>query len=129
MARAQTSRADSGSLILGLMNETGLIPVDHVTARLGMSKRQLAQTVGLADEVFYKESRRTAAKTQSRLKEMLEIVSRVSEWAGGEQQAVAWYRAQPIPAFGGRTAEALVKTGSASALRDYLDHIAVGGYA
>jgi len=42
---------------------------------------------------------------------MLEIVSHVSAWAGGKDQAMAWYRAQPIAAFGGRTAEALVKSG------------------
>jgi hypothetical protein len=42
---------------------------------------------------------------------------------------MAWYRAEPIPAFGGRTAEALVKAGEAAAVRDYLDHIAAGGYA
>jgi hypothetical protein len=46
-----------------------------------------------------------------------------------KEQAMAWYRAQPIPAFGGRTAEALVKEGKASAVRDYLDHVAVGGFA
>ena len=60
---------------------------------------------------------------------MLEILSRVSTWAGGKRQAMAWYRAQPIAAFGGRTAESLVKSGQASTLRDYLDHIALGGYA
>ncbi len=42
---------------------------------------------------------------------------------------MAWYRAEPIPAFGGRTAEALVKSGSAGAVRDYVDHLATGGYA
>ena len=60
---------------------------------------------------------------------MLEIVSRISTWAGGKDQAMAWYRAQPIAAFGGRTAEALVKSGQAAALRDYLDHLAMGGFA
>jgi len=69
------------------------------------------------------------AKTQNREREMLEIVSRISGWAGGKEQAMAWYRSEPIPAFGGRTAEALLKTGKASAVRDYLDHIAVGGFA
>ena len=38
-------------------------------------------------------------------------------------------RAEPIPAFGGRTAEALVKSGHAAAVRDYIDHLATGGYA
>lgn len=129
MTRSSAPIPHSATLISGLIDKRGMIPVDRVTDRLGMSKRQLAQTVGLGDEVFYKESRRNASKTQTRLKEMLEIVSRISEWAGGEQQALSWYRAQPLAAFGGRTAEALVKTGEASTVRDYLDHIAVGGYA
>ena len=45
---------------------------------------------------------------------MLEIVSRASGWAGGKEQAMAGSRAQPIAAFGGRTAEALVKDGQAA---------------
>jgi hypothetical protein len=95
----------------------------------GLTKRQLAETIGLAPEALYKTGRLNAAKTQSRLREMSEILRRVSEWAGGPAQAMAWYRAEPIPAFGGRTAESLVKSGQATALRDYLDSIAVGGFA
>jgi hypothetical protein len=60
---------------------------------------------------------------------MLEIINLVQAWAGGPAQAMAWYRAEPIPAFGGRTAEALVKSGAAGAVRDYIDHLATGGYA
>jgi hypothetical protein len=60
---------------------------------------------------------------------MLEIVNRISDWAGSEEQAMAWYRAQPIPAFGGRTAESLVKEGRAADVRDYLDQVALGGFA
>jgi hypothetical protein len=95
----------------------------------GLSKKQLAETIGLAPEALYKTSRLNAAKTQSRLREMNEILTRVSAWAGGPAQAMAWYRAEPIPAFGGRTAEQLVKSGQATALRDYLDSIAIGGFA
>ncbi len=111
------------------MDAGGLVLVARVADTFGMSKRQLADTVGLGREAFYKRARATAPKAQNRIREMLEIVSRISAWAGGDQQAMAWYRAQPIAAFGGRTAESLVKSGEASALRDYLDHIAVGGYA
>jgi hypothetical protein len=63
------------------------------------------------------------------VREMNEILTRVAGWAGGSAQAMAWYRAEPIPAFGGRTAEALVKSGQAGPLRDYLDLIALGGFA
>ena len=41
---------------------------------------------------------------------------------------MAWYKAQPLPGFG-RTAEQLVKSGNAGAVRDYLDEVAVGGFA
>jgi len=116
-------------LVANLMNHQGFLTVEKVAATFGMSKGQLAETIGLSREALYKLARLEAPKTQSRLKEMLEIVSRVSGWAGGKEQAMAWYRAQPIAAFGGRTAEALVKDGQAGALRDYLDHIALGGFA
>lgn len=110
--------------------DSGLeIPIDMVADMFAMSRAQLAQTVGLSPEVLQKARLRTARKTQARLREMLEIITRVSDWAGGRLQAMAWYRAQPIPAFGGRTAESLVKTGNAAAVRDYLDHLALGGYA
>ncbi len=95
----------------------------------GFSKAQLAETAGLSIETFYRPDRLAAPKTQARLREMLEIVSRVADWAGGKDQAMAWYRAEPIAAFGGRTAESLVKDGKATAVRDYLDHVALGGFA
>jgi hypothetical protein len=95
----------------------------------GLTKKQLAETIGLAPEALYKRGRLGAVKTQTRLREMAEILLRVSAWAGGREQAMAWYRAEPIPAFGGRTAEQLVKSGQAGALRDYLDSIAMGGFA
>lgn len=105
------------------------VPIDIVADMFAMSRAQLAQTVGLSPEVLQKARLRTARKTQARLREMLEIITRITDWAGGRMQAMAWYRAQPIPAFGGRTAESMVKTGNAAAVRDYLDHLALGGYA
>ena len=116
-------------LVWGFIDDSGMIPVANVADSFGMSKTQLAETAGLARESFYKAARNRAPKTQSRMREMLEIISRVTQWAGGKEQAMAWYRSQPIPAFGDRTAEALVKEGKAGAVRDYLDHVAVGGFA
>ena len=115
--------------IASLMDERGAVKVDAVAEVFRMSKAQLADTAGLGREVFQKASRRDGPKAQSRVREMLEIINLVQSWAGGAPQAMAWYRAEPIPAFGGRTAEALVKSGQASAVRDYLDHLATGGYA
>src|SRR5262245_43777205 len=53
---------------------------------------------------------------------MLEILELVESWAGGPERALEWYRTEPIPAFGGRTAEALVLSRDAEAVIDYLKH-------
>jgi len=138
-AAARTGRLQMGTVarsrprgrvsIASLMDERGAVKVDEVADAFAMSKAQLAETAGLAREVFQKASRRDGPKAQTRVREMLEIISLVQAWAGGPAQAMAWYRAEPIPAFGGRTAEALVKSGQAGAVRDYVDHLATGGYA
>lgn len=122
-----TSRG--ASLVMSFLDSKGRVSVDRVAERFGMSKMQLAETIGLTRETVYRAARVAAPKTQARATEMLEIVGRIADWAGGEKQAFAWYRAEPIAAFGGRTAESLVKEGKASAVRDYLDHVATGGFA
>lgn len=119
-----------GSVPLGLLlDRDGLVAIKRVAEELRMSKAGLADTFGIARVTLQRKARAAAPKTQNRLREGLEIVNRVSRWAGGPVQAMAWYRAEPIPAFGGRTAEALVKEGKAVAVRDYLDRVALGGFA
>jgi hypothetical protein len=119
----------SKSIFNSVYDKGGMLNVDLVADQFGLSKGQLAETVGVNREALYKTSRAVAPKTQNRIREMVEIIERIKEWAGGKDQAMAWYRSQPIPAFGGRTAESLVKDGKAGALRDYLDHLAMGGFA
>jgi hypothetical protein len=118
-----------GYFVVTFLDSKGHVSVGRVAKRFGMSKGQLAETIGLKPETVYRAARLEAPKTQARATEMLEIIGRIADWAGGEKQAMAWYRAEPIPAFGGRTAESLVKEGRASAVRDYLDHVATGGFA
>jgi hypothetical protein len=129
VARATSQARPSRFSLTHLMDQSGAFDLDEIAELFRMSKAQLAETAGLAREVFQKASRRDGPKAQNRVREMLEIINLVQAWAGGAAQAMAWYRAEPIPAFGGRTAEALVKTGNATAVRDYVDHLATGGYA
>lgn len=58
-----------------------------------------------------------------------EILALVEKWAGGQAEARRWYRSFQIPSFGDRTAEALVQDGKAAAVRNYIDRIALGGFA
>lgn len=116
-------------LLTRFMEPSGMVVIDRVADRFGMSKSQFAETIGVRPAALHRAERASARKTQARATEMLEIIGRVADWAGGERQALAWYRAEPLPAFGGRTAEFLVKEGRAAAVRDYLDHVATGGFA
>ncbi|WJH39574.1 MbcA/ParS/Xre antitoxin family protein [Aliirhizobium terrae] len=109
--------------------ETPSIDIEAVSVRLGMSRRELAETAGLSANSLQRKERAQAPAVVARIGEMAEIIHRVTDWAGSERQALAWYRAEPLPAFGDRTAESLVKSGKAAALRDYLDHLALGGFA
>ena len=61
--------------------------------------------------------------------EILEILARVRDWAGGAAQAMAWYHSRPIPSLDSSTPEELVQAGRAAAVRDYLDRIELGGFA
>jgi uncharacterized protein (DUF2384 family) len=110
-------------------NKGGFVDVPRVAKAFRMSNIQLAQTIGLGYASVSKADGRVTPKTQTRVTEFLEIISRVHDWAGGEAQAMVWYRSQPIPALDGLTPEALVKSGRANAVREYLDHIALGGFA
>jgi len=121
--------ADGQFALRSVVAPEGAVDLAGVEAAFGMTRAQIAETAGLSRETLQKTGRRDSPKARGRLREMLEILQRVQLWAGGPAQAMAWYRAEPIPAFGGRTAESLVKTGSAGAVRDYLDHLATGGYA
>ena len=121
--------ATGGRLAASFFNERGIVSVERVASRFGLSKGELAEAIGLKAETLQRAKRAVAPRTQTRVTEMIEIIARIAEWAGSERQAMAWYRAEPIPAFGQRTAESLVKEGKAVAVRDYLDHIALGGFA
>ncbi len=59
--------------------KAGDVAIDRVADDFHMSKSQLADTAGLAREAFYKVARVRAAKTQTRMREMLEIISRIEE--------------------------------------------------
>jgi uncharacterized protein (DUF2384 family) len=115
--------------LAGYFNKAGQVDIARLADIFRMSKPQLAETAGLPVATVIKTDRMKAPKAQGRMTEMLEIIARIKDWAGSEAQAMAWYRSQPIPALDGRTAEALVKSGDAGAVRDYLDHMALGGYA
>jgi hypothetical protein len=112
-----------------VIDPEGLIGTDRLTAELHITKSELAQVVGLSRDAVSKTSRLHARATQARLRDFVDVISRVLPWAGSVHQAFAWYRAQLIPSFGDLTAEDLVREGRTNELKAYLSRIAAGGYA
>ncbi len=90
---------------------------------------EIAQTLGLGRDAFSHKARVRAVKTQTRLREMLEILNRVEPQAGSPLAAHAWFQSEPLPGFGNRTPDQVVRDGEASKLHAYLDRIAAGGGA
>ncbi len=117
------------SLLDLVMSAEGMIEPDEMAAALRITKGELAQAAGLSRDAVSKTARLRAPATQTRLREVIQVINRVRSWCGSDQQAFAWYRSQAIPAFGDQTAEALVREGRAAHVMSYLEGIALGGYA
>lgn len=96
---------------------------------LHVTKAELATAIGLPAETLRKTERERSRPAQQRLRDVVEILNRVSHWTGSDLQAYAWYRSEPLPPFGQRTASDLVVEGLADAVKTHLSRIAVGGFA
>ena len=107
----------------------GAVVADRLTDRLGITKSQMAVAFGLSRDAVSKSARLHSPATQTRLRDVVEILNRIQGWAGSPMMALAWYRSQPLPGFGDRTAEDLVKEGRAEAVKRHLSRVAAGGYA
>jgi len=123
------SRGRIGAFFTRVMDPRGYVIVSKLATELKTTAADLAITLGLPKEAVSKSARQVSEKTQMRLREMTEILNHAESFAGSMPAALAWYRSQPIPGFGDRTAESMVKAGHAEAVRRYLDHVALGGFA
>ncbi len=112
-----------------VINTDGLIASTALAKALHITKVDLAEVTGLSRDSVSKTARLKSKATQARLRDTVEIINRVAEWSGSVGRAFAWFRSQPLPSFGDKTAEDLVKEGRAKAVKDYLSRIADGGYA
>jgi len=100
-----------------------------VADALRTTKSEIAGTLGLGKDAFTRASRVRARKTQVRLRQMLEILNRVEAVTGSPLAAYAWFRAEPLPGFGGATPDQLVREDRAEHVHAYLDRVMAGGYA
>ena len=102
----------------------------RIAAALRTTKAEIAGTLGLGREALSRNARIQANKTQTRLREMLEILNRVETCTGSSGlMAYAWFRSEALPGFAGKTPDQLVREGQARHVHAYLDQLMAGGYA
>lgn len=111
------------------VTEAGQFEPRKIAALLRTSADEVAMTVGLGKDALQRRNRIGSDKTQRRLRELVEVLNKVTPRFGSELIAYAWYRSEPLAGFDGRTAMQLVKDGKAQQVLDYIDAVDAGVYA
>ncbi len=100
-----------------------------IAEQLMTTVEDVARSTGLGRDALSRRDRIATPKTQTRLREMVEILNRVSPRFGSDLLAYAWYRSEPLAGFGGMTAMHLVAQGRAAEVMDYIDAVDAGIFA
>ncbi len=101
-----------------------------IAGALRTTKAEIAGTLGLSQDALSRATRVRARKTQTRLREMVEILRRVEQYTGSPPLvAYAWFRSEALPGFAGKTPDQLVREGKARHVHAYLDRVMAGGYS
>jgi len=109
--------------------DNGFFAPRKIAEALRTTSEEVAQTAGLGRDAVQRVTRVRSDKTQSRLREMVEIINKVEPRFGSALMAYAWYRSEPLAGFSGQTAMQLVRGGRADEVLDYIDAIDAGVHA
>lgn len=101
----------------------------NIAAVLRTSADEIAMTVGLSKDAMQRRTRVQSDRTQRRLRELVEVLNKVTPRFGSALMAYAWYRSEPLPGFDGRTAMQLVQEGKAQQVLEYVDAVDAGVFA
>ena len=109
--------------------EGGVYSPSLIANALRTHEHEIAQTLGLKQKALMQVKLIESKQVQTKLGGMLEILSCVESRTGSLLMAYAWFRDVPIPGFGGKTADSIVREGKINAVRAYLDEMDDGGFA
>lgn len=109
--------------------DQGLFAPAKIAAAWRTTSAEVATSAGLGRDAVQRRERVTSDRVQSRLRQMVEIVGKVEPRFGSPLMAYAWYRSEPLPGLGGRTAMQMVREGQADAVLDLIDAVDAGVHA
>ncbi|MDG3442602.1 MbcA/ParS/Xre antitoxin family protein [Nitrospirillum amazonense] len=107
----------------------GLFAPAKIADSLRTTSEEIARSAGLGRDAIQRKDRLRSAKTQRRLREMVEVINKIEPRFGSALIAYAWYRSEPLPGFAGQTAMQLVRDGRADDVLDYIDAVDAGIHA
>jgi hypothetical protein len=117
--------------IMGLAQyaDDGIFAPRKIADAFRTTSEEVARTAGLGKDAVQRRDRVQSDRTQSRLREMIEVINKVEPRFGSALIAYAWYRSEPLPGFSGQTAMQLVRAGRAEDVLDYVDAVDAGVHA
>lgn len=99
----------------------------RVSEKLGLPLADIAAMIGVARTTL--TARSGMRKVDAALSPLVRIIAMAAEMAGGEDRAAIWFKHQPLPGWGGKTALDLVRDGQGGKVLDYLESVRAGVYS
>ncbi len=99
----------------------------RVSEKLGLRLADVAAMIGVARSTLTAKS--GARKVDGALSPLVRIVAMAAEMAGDEGRAAIWFKHQPLPGWGGKTALDLVREGKSATVLGYLESVRAGVYS
>ena len=96
---------------------------------LGLTWSELAETIGASEQSLGDDARAASPQTERRLGDLVQILTKVTDWSGSFGHGFFLFTSQPLPSFAGQTAADLLRAGRADAVKAYVSRIEDGGYA
>lgn len=117
------------SMSLTHYSDDGFFAPKKIAAILLTTQEDVAKTVGLGRDAVLRRDRIRTDKTQRRLREMVEIINKVTPRFGSPLMAYAWYRSEPLSGFAGQSAMRLSLDGRSAEVLEYIDAVDAGIHA
>lgn len=109
--------------------EGGAFAPRRIIDVLRTTSDELARSLGLGKDAIQRKERIASDRTQRRLRQMVEVLSKVEPRFGSPLVAYAWYRSEPLAGFSGQTAMQLVQDNRADDVLAYIDAVDAGIHA
>ncbi len=94
---------------------------------LGTDTKEIAESLEIGFDALQSEEVAQSRMSQTRLRELVEILVKMEPLMGSANSAFTWYRSELLPSFGA-SAEQLVKEGRAISVCRYIERMTAGGY-